>query len=184
MNMEYFDSSYTDELTATGFRPFSECLAEAIEFIAMAREIGPGCDSPIEVSLGVRIRKALRVIGDETLTCQPRYFLDRYIYDLAIFRKGRPFPMIIVECDGKDFHSSPEQRQNDAKKNKLAASKGIVLLRFTGSEIHCAPDDCLAKILQTMRFVRPAQLTQAQCDLLDAAGIKRHPPLRTYEADW
>ncbi|WP_249149715.1 endonuclease domain-containing protein [Bradyrhizobium manausense] len=150
----------------------------------MAREIGPGCDSPIEVSLGVRIRKALRVIGDETLTCQPRYFLDRYIYDLAIFRKGRPFPMIIVECDGKDFHSSPEQRQNDAKKNKLAASKGIVLLRFTGSEIHCAPDDCLAKILQTMRFVRPAQLTQAQCDLLDAAGIKRHPPLRTYEADW
>jgi hypothetical protein len=129
----------------------------------------------------VKIKKALRVIGDQTLILSPRYFLDRYIYDLAIFRKGRPYPIIIVECDGKDYHSTPEQLQNDARKNRLAGSKGIVLLRFTGAEIHRTPDDCLAKILQTMLYI--SQLTRAQCDLLDAAGIRRHPPLPVYARD-
>lgn len=129
----------------------------------------------------MKIKKALRVIGDQTLILSPRYFLDRYIYDLAIFRKGRPYPIIIVECDGKDYHSTPEQLQNDARKNRLAGSKGIVLLRFTGAEIHRTPDDCLAKILQTMLYI--SQLTRAQCDLLDAAGIRRHPPLPVYARD-
>ena len=61
MNMEHLDSSDTDELTATSFKPFSACLAEAIDFAALAREIGPGCDSPIGVSLGVRIRITVTV---------------------------------------------------------------------------------------------------------------------------
>jgi very-short-patch-repair endonuclease len=183
VNMEYLDNLDTDDPTATSFKPFSLCLSEAVDFAAIARELGPGCDSPIEVSLGAKIKRALRVIGDDTLTCRPRYFLEQYIYDLAVFREGRLYPIIIIECDGKDFHCTPEQLQNDAKKNKLAASKGILLLRFTGSGIHRTPDDCVAKILQTMRYMRPPQLTQAQCDLLDAAGIRRHPPLPTYERE-
>jgi hypothetical protein len=32
--------------------------------------------------------------------------------------------------------------------------------------------------LQTMRY--KSQLTQAQCNLLDAAGVRRHPPLPAY----
>jgi very-short-patch-repair endonuclease len=179
--MEYFDQTEANDLAATDFKPLSLCLAEAVGYAAIARELGPGCDSHIEVSLGVKIKKALGVIGDHTLTLRPRYFLGQYIYDLAIFREGRLYPIIIVECDGKDFHSTPEQLQNDARKNKLAWSKGIVLLRFTGAEIHRTPDDCLAKILQTMRY--KGQLTRAQCDLLDAAGVRRHPPLPAYARD-
>ncbi|MGQ0685785.1 endonuclease domain-containing protein [Bradyrhizobium sp.] len=181
--MDYLDQIVADDLAATDFKPFASCLALAVDYAAKARALGPGCDSPIEVELGVRVERALRVIGDPTLSLKPRYFLSSYIYDLAIFREGRPYPIIIVECDGKDFHSTPEQLQNDARKNKLARSKGIALLRFTGSEIHRTPDDCVAKILQMMRFMRPSQLTQGQCDLLDAAGIQRHPPLPTYNRD-
>lgn len=177
------DQTAPDDLPATDFKPFSSCLAQAVDHAARARALGPGCDSPIEVELGVKVERALRVISDPTLSLKPRYFLGSYIYDLAIFREGRPYPIIIVECDGKDFHSTPEQLQNDARKNKLARSKGIVLLRFTGSEIHRTPDDCVAKILQTMRFMHPPQLTQGRCDLLDAAGIQRHPPLATYDRD-
>ena len=181
MKMEYLDQTEANDLATTDFKPFSLCLTEAVDYAAIARELGPGCDSPIEVSLGVKIKKALRVIGDQTLTLKPRYFLGQYIYDLAIFRERRLYPIIIVECDGKDFHSTPEQLQNDAQKNKLAWSKGIVLLRFTGAEIHRTPDDCLAKILQTMLY--KSQLTRAQCDLLDAAGVRRHPPLPAYARD-
>lgn len=179
--MEYLDETEANDLTASDFKPFSLCLTEAVDYAAIARELGPGCDSLIEVSLGVKIKRALRVIGDQTLTLRPRYFLGRYIYDLAILRAGRPYPIIIVECDGKDFHSTPEQLQNDARKNKLAASKGIVLLRFTGAAIYRRPDDCLAKILQTMLY--KSQLTRAQCVLLDDAGIRRHPPLPAYACD-
>jgi very-short-patch-repair endonuclease len=181
VKMEYLDQTETNDLVATDFKPFSLCLTEAVDYAATARELGPGCDSPIEVSLGVKIKKALRVIGDQTLILRTRYFLDQYVYDLAIFREGRPYPITIVECDGKDYHSTPEQLQNDARKNKLAWSKGIVLLRFTGAEIHRTPDDCLAKILRTMRH--KGQLTQAQCDLLDTAGVRRHPPLPAYARD-
>jgi very-short-patch-repair endonuclease len=179
--MEYLDQTEQNDFAATDFKPFSLCLTEAVDYAAIARELGPGCDSPIEVSLGVKIKKTLRIIGDQTLTLRPRYFLDQYIYDLAIFREGSPYPIIIVECGGKDFHHTPEQLQNDSRKNRLAWSKGIVLLRFTGAEIHRTPNDCLAKILQTMLY--KGQLTRAQCDLLDAAGVRRHPPLPAYARD-
>jgi very-short-patch-repair endonuclease len=179
--MEYLDQTEADDLGAAGFKPFALCLTDAVDYAAIAREIAPGCDSPIEVSLGVKIKKALRVIGDQALTLKPRYFLGPYIYDLAIFREGRPYPIMIIECDGKDFHCTPEQLQNDARKNNLARSAGIVLLRFTGTEIHRTPDDCLAKILQTMR--RKSQLTQAQCDLLYDAGIRQNPPLPAFARD-
>jgi very-short-patch-repair endonuclease len=181
--MGYYDQLEADEWPPVDPKPFSLCITKALDYAARARRLGPGCDSHIEVELGVKLDRALEVIGDPTLDLQPRYFLGRYIYDLAILRKGRPYPIVIVECDGKAFHSTSQQLQNDAQKDKLAQSKGIVLLRFTGSEIHRAPDDCVASILQTMRWMHPSQLTQAQCDLLDAAGIRRYPPLPTYERD-
>jgi very-short-patch-repair endonuclease len=178
VKMAYLDQTEADDLSATSFKHISLCATEAVDCAAIARELGPGCDSHIEVALGVKIKKALCVIGDKTLTLKPRYFLGRYIYDLAIFREGRSCPIIVVECDGKEFHSTPEQLENDARKTQLAWSKGIIPLRFTGTEIHRTPDDCLAKILQTMRY--KSQLTQAQCNLLDAAGVRRHPPLPAY----
>jgi very-short-patch-repair endonuclease len=102
---------------------------------------------------------------------KPQYSLGRYLYDWAILRKERQQPAILVECDGKEFHSTPEQLRNDAQKDKLARSKGIFLRRFTGSEIHRAPDYCVAKILMTMWY--QGHLTQAQCDLLDQAHVQR-----------
>ena len=41
-----------------------------------------------------------------------------------------------VECDGKDFHTSPEQKAHDKERDDYFKSQGIKTVRFTGSEIY------------------------------------------------
>ncbi|MBO8155871.1 MAG: DUF559 domain-containing protein [Bacillaceae bacterium] len=40
------------------------------------------------------------------------------------------------ECDGKAYHSSPEQKTHDRKKDRYLSRRGWTVLRFSGSEIH------------------------------------------------
>lgn len=55
----------------------------------------------------------------------------KYRIDLAF-----PSCMVAIECDGKAFHSSPDQKKHDRKKDRYLRSKGWKVLRFTGSKIH------------------------------------------------
>jgi very-short-patch-repair endonuclease len=41
-----------------------------------------------------------------------------------------------VELDGRQFHSTTEQLDNDRKKGRLLATAGILCLRYSGSEIY------------------------------------------------
>jgi very-short-patch-repair endonuclease len=52
-------------------------------------------------------------------------------------------PLVLVECDGKEFHSSVDQQANDKLKDAAASRMGIRLIRFTGSEIHRDIDACV-----------------------------------------
>jgi very-short-patch-repair endonuclease len=160
------------------FKPLSLCLADALDTAALARSLAPKCDSPIEIDLGVKINKVLRVIDDASLSLVPQYEMGPYRYDWAIVRDSKLDPLALVECDGKDFHSTVEQLENDRAKDRLASSRGVMLRRFTGSEIHRNPDLCIAGLLQDLRWM--GQLTQQQCDKLDAAGIRRHRPTPDY----
>jgi very-short-patch-repair endonuclease len=170
----YFEERPEDfsEGDLTAFKPFSACLGDALDSLSIACSLESRCESPIEIDLATRVTKALRVIGDDTLSLVPQYVLGPYRYDFAIVRGGRTNPVVLVECDGKEFHSTPEQLLNDTAKNRLAKARGTILLRFAGAEIYREPGLCVAKMLKTMRF--QGHLTQQQCDLLDAAGIKRH----------
>jgi very-short-patch-repair endonuclease len=167
---EYDDSA----ISGVRFKPFSMCLREALDSASIAHSFEAQCDSYIEIELGIKLAKALRVTGD-AFVLKPQFPLGRYLYDWAILRKEHQHPVILVECDGKEFHSTPEQMENDARKDKLARSKRIFLRRFAGSEIHRAPDHCVAKILMTMWY--QGHLRQRECDLLDEARIKRVCPL-------
>jgi very-short-patch-repair endonuclease len=62
--------------------------------------------------------------------------------DLAL-----PKYRIAIECDGKDFHSSPDQKKRDKKRSAYLYKNGYrSVLRFTGSEIVKDPYGCVKKI--------------------------------------
>lgn len=66
-----------------------------------------------------------------------------YRIDVALYYKGKK---IAIECDGKQFHSSPEQKEHDRIKDSVLKKEKWIVLRFTGSEIYSHMDDCLRMI--------------------------------------
>src|SRR5262249_31954635 len=109
-------------------------LGEATEIplvrAVVAYDLSHQCESPIEVQLGAEL-KARRLEGDPVF---PQYEWDRFRMDFAILKDGH-HPCVFVECDGKAFHSTPEQIANDRRKDQAAAEAGIDLYRFSGSDI-------------------------------------------------
>jgi very-short-patch-repair endonuclease len=134
----------TGELT-----PISSFVLPVLENIASATAIAPECESPIEVELGARLSSAMRVINDPALSLVCQYRLGPYRYDFAIIRASNP--LILIECDGSEFHSTEAQLANDRAKDDFAAKRGMLLLRFSGSEIFRDAKDCVRRILQIMR---------------------------------
>lgn len=55
--------------------------------------------------------------------------------------------VVLIECDGRDFHCTDAQIANDRRKDAAAALAGIRVLRFTGSEIFHNPTRCAAVVL-------------------------------------
>ena len=43
---------------------------------------------------------------------------------------------IALECDGKNFHTSPIDKARDRRKDAYLHSNGWVVIRFTGSRIN------------------------------------------------
>ncbi|SER09278.1 Protein of unknown function [Gracilibacillus ureilyticus] len=61
----------------------------------------------------------------------PQYSVGKYRIDLAL-----PSKMIAIECDGEAYHSSPEQKAHDRKRDRCLKRKGWTVLRFSGSKIN------------------------------------------------
>lgn len=97
--------------------------------------VTPKCESYIER----RLYNALAKNGHKVKTqvkCGP-YYIDIVMRDVAI------------ECDGKDFHSSPAQKRYDKKRTSYLYRNGYrSVLRFTGSEINHNVYSCVNRIEQ------------------------------------
>ena len=65
-------------------------------------------------------------------------FLDFYI----------PKMNIAVECDGEYWHSLPENKKRDMKKNKLLLKEGYIVFRFTDKQIKQDVSSCVNKIIK------------------------------------
>lgn len=65
--------------------------------------------------------------------------------------------VVAVECDGKRYHSTPEQRERDANRDEaLLRCAGVHVLRLTGREIVRDPAGCVRRALtETMRLPDP-----------------------------
>jgi very-short-patch-repair endonuclease len=151
----------------SGFQPIA--ISSVLESIAIAQEIDSLCESPIELDLAVALTKALRAIDDPTLSLGHQFLLNRFRYDLAIKREGRSRPLVLIECDGKEFHSTEDRIAADRTKDALAAKAGIFLWRFSGSQIYRELDACVYRVLKAMRL--RGQISARDWDALEFVKI-------------
>jgi very-short-patch-repair endonuclease len=82
------------------------------------------CESPIER----RLYDALQILGYYVQTQVP---CGKYRIDLAL-----PTYKIAIECDGKAYHSTPEQKTHDRRKDAYLRKNGWRVLRFSGRMIY------------------------------------------------
>jgi very-short-patch-repair endonuclease len=82
------------------------------------------CESPIEF----RLYDALKAQGEYIRTQVP---CGRYSIDIAL-----PAYHMAIECDGKAYHSTPEQKAHDKRKDIYLRKNGWKVLRFSGSRIN------------------------------------------------
>lgn len=90
--------------------------------------------SPIQIRLYDALKQAGYKVKAEYETCG-------YQVDLVI-KKYR----IAIECDGKEFHSTPEQKKRDRKKTAVLKKHGWHVIRFSGRQIHHQIQDCVDRV--------------------------------------
>lgn len=151
-----------EEVVGESFKPFRDALRHVAETAENFRQIGDNCDSPIEEELGAEtltyfadkghpLRLSMVIDRSDTsgrLLLVPQFKWSIYRSDWAIIKAHPEARALLIECDGKDFHSSPEQRLHDARKDRAAAERGHLTIRFTGSDIFRRPKMCAAKIFE------------------------------------
>ena len=76
------------------------------------------------------------------------YRVDLAVWDASIPLEVRDPRIMIVECDGHDFHEkTKEQARRDKQRDRFLQSRGYKVLRFTGSEIWADPAAIADEIL-------------------------------------
>lgn len=121
------------------FRAFIRMMVIAIECWIMKEKISwdyqyAKTQSPIER----RLYNLLKGKGYRIKTQVP---CGKFFIDIAI-----PKYKLAIECDGKAYHSSPDQKRHDERKNRYLRKNGWSVLRFSGSDIHSKLGNCLKRI--------------------------------------
>lgn len=147
---------------------------EATRFVEQCAMLRERCESPIEELLAVALYSYSRVCpepsiffyGSNSLPAEADFdeaafvfqqvSIGQYRADFVILDASLPFNhtpprIMVVECDGHDFHErTKEQARRDKQRDRFFQSKGYKVLRFTGSEIWAKPDDCADEIVDQL----------------------------------
>lgn len=94
------------------------------------------CESPIEEQM-------LRALYAQGFKPYTQLKVGAYRLDIGLYYKGKK---IAVECDGKAFHTRPEQREHDERRDRYLQTQRWMVLRFTGSDIYRDSEGCAQKI--------------------------------------
>lgn len=138
------------------------------------------CESPIEMRLLAAMMNCpylldghsyARVVSsavledyhDSETLIVPQLQIGRFRVDFGVawYRPGAGLVTVAVECDGHDFHErTKQQAQRDKSRDRTLLASGWPVLRFTGSEIFQAADECADSIADAIfemwvRRVRP-----------------------------
>ena len=91
------------------------------------------CDRPVPVDLVLLCNQA--IVGD--------YRAD---FLLGIWSLGER-RAIVIECDGHDYHERTKaQAKRDRRRDRWMTLQDVIVMRFTGSEIHADPDNCADQV--------------------------------------
>lgn len=138
-------------------------LARVVERAAAAAQTSDTADSPIETILGAAIILCFRNAGKPLKLCAPeerhnagkglllvpQFDWSYYRSDWAIFNP-KTSGALLLECDGKEFHSSADQVAHDRKKDEAAHDRGYLVMRFSGSQIYRDADGCANRVFQVV----------------------------------
>lgn len=107
-------------------------------------------ESPIER----RLYDCLKFRGELVKTQVP---CGKYRIDIAL-----PAYRIAIECDGKAYHSTKEQKARDSRKNAYLRKQGWKVLRFSGSRITRDLKGIIARIEKEkgLAAISPAETLQ------------------------
>ena len=143
--------------------------AEAVRYEEDVHCIIQRCESPIEALLTSALYTHNK-IGLENFhfmtmakeVAKPYFYEAAFVYfqmpigtyraDLLIVDASLPLELgeprlMIVECDGHDYHErTKEQARKDKQRDRYFQGRGYKVLRFTGSEIWADPDACASEI--------------------------------------
>lgn len=92
------------------------------------------CESPIE-------RMLYLALVNNDYSPYTQYKIGKYRCDMAF-----PSYKLIIECDGKDYHSSKSQKNRDGIRDKYLKECGYTAIRFTGRQIYKNRKGCVRKI--------------------------------------
>lgn len=147
--------------------------AEAVRFVEVYGRLKQRCESPIE-ELMIAALYASQSLHDisldfyaaDVLPERPYYDQAAHVYqqiqvgpyrvDILICDATLPFEiakprLMVVECDGHDFHEkTKEQARRDKQRDRFFQSRGFKVLRFTGSEIWADPEKCADEVIDEL----------------------------------
>lgn len=140
-------------------------VIRALETAGAAMDIAGAAESPIEEMLGGALTAELRrrytpeqfgIYNPSEPNEHPhgcmmlvtQFDLLRFRYDFAMRVQGFPRPFLLIECDSKQFHSTPEQIANDRRKDECAFRHAIPLIRLAGRDIHYRIEKCVSEVVQ------------------------------------
>lgn len=99
------------------------------------------CESPIEEFMFQAIKNAKLA-----LDCEPQFQIGTKRVDFAF-----PKSMLVVECDGKEYHFTDEgQIERDQQRDKYLSRKGWRVLHFEGLVIRRKIELCIEKIKKNL----------------------------------
>lgn len=124
-------------------------IPSLLDKIEQRMKWGKVCESPIEIDLAIALTcQAGDLFERYGVQIVPQFSWGRFRMDFAIVQSG--VPVLFIECDGAEFHSSAEQLARDRKKDAAAEKAGITLLRFSGSDIYRYANNCVVSILRSL----------------------------------
>lgn len=124
-----------------------------------------GCESPIESIFALELSRVMKdsklnFIGDlfewekqSEITVHSGYSREKtYRADFLVSflkQENDIHYQFVIECDGHEFHErTKEQAARDRQRDRDMLESGIVVIRFTGSEIYENPYKCARQALR------------------------------------
>ena len=88
-----------------------------------------------------------KALNKKGLSFTVQAFIGKYHVDFLVEKNGM---QVVVECDGKAYHSSDEAKAKDKERDSYLQGQGYPVLRFTGGEINGSISWCVEQIEQVL----------------------------------